>query len=312
LHPACCRRSLLQQAILGLHDSLQQLGSGLAFRVGAPQQQLPALLHEVAPQLALAQDAQDSASSGARGHVELLYHMLPLLDSAEAEARVEAAVAAAAAQLGWTCSVRRFWGTTLYHPDDLPYAAFAAAAASRAEEQQQKQQQAATQQAPAGASRGQAGRPNASPAHFASLPDVMTTFRKLSQQHAAVRQPLPAPSSLPPLPPGLAQTSLAGSMDRDVRALYAAAGAEEALLQLQRLTSVDAAALPCSTSQAGGAGGSSDSSRSVADPRSAFPWEVSEAGALRRLRHYLWGDEAGAAGAGADAAPALAYFTETR
>lgn len=266
--------------------------------------------------------------------VELLYHQLPLPEDAALEARVEAAFRAAAASLGLRCSVQRTWGVTLFHPEDLPYqqyAAAAATAAAAAATKQQRQQRQAQERGPK--QEWEAGQQGASSSiaglstGLQHLPGVMTQFRKLTQQHARVRPPLPPPSSLPPLPPGFSAgaagagestasssgsgssastssaSSLLGSIPSDVHGLYALAGAGDALARLQALVATDLAAALAA----------------APDPRSAFPFAVSEEAALERLRYYLWGRPqggmsggGGAGGAPAEQPPALTYFSDTR
>ena len=55
-----------------------------------------------------------------------------------------------------------------------------------------------------------------------------------------VRIPVPAPERLPPPPPGTVARDIPG----DVPALYAAAGASEALRRLEALTGADMQQLP--------------------------------------------------------------------
>jgi len=76
--------------------------------------------------------------------------------------------------------VRAFWGLTLYHPDDLPWAHFAP--------QKRKQARAPPPLAAASSNAGDA-RFNADAAFFSALPDVMTTFSKVVDAHAMVRLP---------------------------------------------------------------------------------------------------------------------------
>ncbi len=130
---ACLR--LLLEGLHGLQGALAQLGSGLAMRSGTLEEALPALIQQLLQLNQQLQQAGEHAGQHGQvatatiGHVELLFHEEPLPQSAELEAKVEVAFREAAEQLGLSCGVQRFWGLTLYHPDDLPYAAYQQAVA---------------------------------------------------------------------------------------------------------------------------------------------------------------------------------------
>lgn len=68
---------------------------------------------------------------------------------------------------GVTPTVHSYWGLTLYHPEDLPWDAFKRAG-----------------------SRPDPAKPmNCQPANLATLPDVMTQYRKPTQSQSEVRLP---------------------------------------------------------------------------------------------------------------------------
>ncbi len=91
------RAQFLLESLADLRRSLQTLGSTLIFRHGYPEVELPRL----------AQQLQITA---------LYYHQ----EVTSEERAVETAVQHALAALG--VAVHPFWGHTLYHPDDLPFA----------------------------------------------------------------------------------------------------------------------------------------------------------------------------------------------
>ncbi|MEW5319883.1 MAG: hypothetical protein WDW38_011000 [Sanguina aurantia] len=116
-------------------------------------------------------------------HVALYYHMDHPTESLETETKTRGALRNTAKALGVTFSVHTFWGLTLYHPDDLPYSAFHTDSKTEL----------------SGSSRGSDTIVSAS--RFSGLPGVMTDFRKAVQSLSEVRPCIPAPASLPPLPP---------------------------------------------------------------------------------------------------------------
>lgn len=223
------------------------------------------------------------------------------------------------APTGLPCSVHRYWGCTLYHPDDLPFHLWAcgsassggrpgaAAVAGPAAEQQQQQ-------------RGQCSRVNREQQRFACLPAVMTDFRKAVQAHARVRPPLPAPRlasnsggggdgsapTLPPLPAATAaaaaEAGLLGPLPTDLASVYSAAGgaATAALACWEALGAVRCAALApaCSGRH---------------DARSALPFGMGEEQAVQRLRYYLGLEESdGHSVRSVDQEAPIATYRETR
>jgi len=153
--------------------------------------------------------------------IRLVMHAAPIATAAalEAEASVAAAFQAAARELGLEAApVCGCWGATLYHPHDLPYAAFSGglksgAGKSHTHSQHQQQSEAADGQqldrwrdpaaAAAAAPAPATPAPNADPSLYRSLPRTMTEFRRCVQAAASTRRPLATPTKLPPLPPGL-------------------------------------------------------------------------------------------------------------
>jgi deoxyribodipyrimidine photo-lyase len=194
---------------------------------------------------------------------------------------------AAAAQHGMRSSVHWAWGATLYHPEDLPPQVFGASKAGSS---------GGGNAGKAGSSFGwgeeedQGGGEEISPcsrinkegARFARCPAVMTEFRKALQAHTPVRALIPAPHSLPPLPPFVGSSKLGcclcAPLPASVRSVYTAAGegSVAALSRLSDLAGVDTAALSVP--------GSHTFPRS-----SAFPYTVDERSALCRLQYYVGG-----------------------
>jgi len=91
------RAQFLIESVADLRANLRALGADLVVRVGRPEDALAAL----------------ARATNARA---LHYHS----EVGSEELAVEAAVEAALAPLG--VKTARFWGATLYHPDDLPFA----------------------------------------------------------------------------------------------------------------------------------------------------------------------------------------------
>jgi deoxyribodipyrimidine photo-lyase len=90
------RAKFLQESVADLRRSLQELGSDLIVRQGLPEEIIP----ELAAQLEI---------TSAYFHSEV---------TAE-ELKVETSLETALKPLG--IIVKKFWGTTLYHPDNLPF-----------------------------------------------------------------------------------------------------------------------------------------------------------------------------------------------
>ena len=90
------RAKFLVESVINLRQSLRQLGSDLVVRRGRPEEILPALATQVQAQAIYWHEAVTSE-----------------------ETTVDEAVADKVEALGLT--VQTYWGTTLYHPDDLPF-----------------------------------------------------------------------------------------------------------------------------------------------------------------------------------------------
>ena len=93
--PFRCR--FLLQALSDLKQRLQAVGCNLVLRHGLPASEIAAIC--------------------ARGHVDVFFHKETCSEETEDEAAVAAAVAAAP-----SCTLRSFWGSTMVHIDDLPFA----------------------------------------------------------------------------------------------------------------------------------------------------------------------------------------------
>ena len=91
------RGQFLLESVAALRQALQALGSDLVIRHGLPEQEIPAI-------------AAIAGVDAVYAHAE----------STAEERAVETALEAALAPLG--TRYQRFWGHTLYHPDDLPWA----------------------------------------------------------------------------------------------------------------------------------------------------------------------------------------------
>jgi deoxyribodipyrimidine photo-lyase len=90
------RAQFLQESVADLRRSLQHLGSDLVVRVGLPEEIIPDLV-------------KTYAIKAVHWHAEV---------NSE-ELRVEQALERQLAALG--CETAVYWGSTLYHPDDLPF-----------------------------------------------------------------------------------------------------------------------------------------------------------------------------------------------
>ncbi|GBF93236.1 cryptochrome [Raphidocelis subcapitata] len=304
--PPRCR--LLLDALAALQADLEAAGSCLAWRAEAPPSALPSALRALAPSL---------RAAGVSRAALLFTHAADATDrAARAEAAAAAAFEAAARELGFEPEVRGFWGATLHHPDDLPYAAFSQGA------KQQKQQQQRAQRRPealeeqqqqqdgqgggrscAAAGPSTAAQSGLDPRRFAALPRTMTDFRRaLSAAAPPPRPPLPRPAAMPPPPPGCRGGGGGGDggglpaewlapPPREPLELYEAAG-PRALAALQRLA--DLTACP-QLARPGGA----------PHAACAFLFRGGEAAGAERLRRFVRGD-------GGGAAPALRGFAEAR
>jgi deoxyribodipyrimidine photo-lyase len=261
------------QALSALRGTLRALGSDLLVaRSGAVEAAIAAVgaacdagVQMGAPPLSL----------------ELHYYMSPGRQAGALERRVEEAAAAAAAARGAGFQARRHWGHTLYHPDDLPYEAFLSSSASSTVPLTSGNNLPTSVAVEAGGTRQTQEDFGAKVAftRLASIPDVMSDFRRATQATAPVQRPLPTPRWLPKLPPGAAGSgpflSASDPLPAGVLEVYEAAGplALQGLQRLQNLTGLDAATL--------------DAIHDPADPRSAVPFAISEAEGRRRLRRFL-------------------------
>jgi deoxyribodipyrimidine photo-lyase len=91
------RSRFLLQALSDLKMRLQALGCDLVLRNGSP--------------------AQEIATICARGHIDVFFHKETCSEETADEVAVAAAVQAAP-----SCSLNGFWGSTMVHVDDLPFA----------------------------------------------------------------------------------------------------------------------------------------------------------------------------------------------
>jgi len=91
------RARFLLDSVADLRRSFQALGSDLVVRTGHPETVIPQLV-------------QDLGIEAVYWHGEVT----------QEEVAVEQALTRALANLG--CQTRRYWGATLYHPEDLPFA----------------------------------------------------------------------------------------------------------------------------------------------------------------------------------------------
>ncbi|GAB4814041.1 hypothetical protein N2152v2_001087 [Parachlorella kessleri] len=317
----------LLEALTALDSQLQDSGSRLAVHQGLPEVVLeevvslilrgndaakPASPEALDPGPALPRPAAEPSGGtlvGGGRSLGLYYYMEASPESQPLEEAVEQAVHGVAAKHGIKCSIHRYWGATLYHPDDLPYHLFSArkgkaagtgkqsrhstsnAAATPHQRggsedaehaAQHAQQQASTAGgAVLGEQQGDGlqglGRVLVAPQRFASLPGVMSDFRRPVQANTPVRRPLPTPTSpLPPLPTsGEHLAALLGpGIPASLESVYAAGGATHALARLESLVGLRVADLPPP-----GAG--------PVDPRSASPFTLGEQQGLRRLGYLL-------------------------
>ena len=91
------RLRFLLETLTDLRAAYRARGGDLIVRMGRPEAVLPALVQQL-------------------GATYLVYHE----EATDEELRVESAVEAALTAIGVSCE--GFWGHTLYHPDDLPFA----------------------------------------------------------------------------------------------------------------------------------------------------------------------------------------------
>lgn len=231
------KAQLRLDALRALSQSFAAQNSGLSVRVGSTTAYVADLL---------AQLSVSGASSETPLRVDLLHHLEMGPDAAELEARVQSCFLASLRTYGWRGEVRTFWNKTLYHPDDVdPYF------------HKGKSDGPPSSKLPI----------NNDPERFKGYPAVMTNFRKALQGCCEIRQPLPAPTSLPPLP-----FEPCDSLPSTPTALYEALDLLPALRNLESLTN-----LPAGSSRW--------------DSRSAFPFEASEAAAHQRLHTYMFGSQ---------------------
>lgn len=266
------RLRALLQALASLRSDLQALGSDLLFGQGMPERLVAQLVGLAA------------APGSAVVSVSLHAHMMP--GSAALEDAVAAGFQEAAKAAGLHSSVHWCWDRTLYHPDDLHAAGFGGAST-----QEEQRQQSPTPE-----------RINRDAQRFASLPEVMTQFRKAVQTRVAIRAPLPAPASLPPLPPSLqGRGPLRAPLPTQVLALYVAAGpaGEAALARWEQLAGVRAAGLPRADCE-------------HRDARCAWPFSAGEGAALERLRTFLGRAERQRPAVGGGEEPPIRGYQERR
>ena len=209
----------LLEALADLRATLGRLGSTLLLRHGDPADAIAGVVLDIRSAL---------GGNPATADITVMFHDEPGTD----EVMVADAVVARARAEG--CSVRRCWGCTLKHPDDLPRTEQRWGALARPNNVGGKRRRgkgkgrpttAAT--SPIGiADRGEpadpaadvrvpttasadtgpsgdspSGRVDVTPHRFHGLPLIMGEFRRAARA-AALRPVLPAPGRLPPPPPG--------------------------------------------------------------------------------------------------------------
>lgn len=91
------RAQFLLESIADLRHSLRSRGSDLVIRCGLPEEEIPALVKELA--------------------IDAIYYQQEVTSE---EVKVESAIARSVESLG--LEMRSFWGATLHHRDDLPFA----------------------------------------------------------------------------------------------------------------------------------------------------------------------------------------------
>lgn len=126
------RQTFLMESVMALHESLTSLGSGLLIGYGKPEDVLPELIKECSATKVFAHE-----------------------EATTEETEIEDAVEQKLEELG--VSFETFWGSTLYHIDDLPF-------------------------------------------DIDDVPDVFTAFRKKVEKFSKVRDEIPTPNVMPPLP----------------------------------------------------------------------------------------------------------------
>ena len=307
--PPCLRfpSRLLLEAAATLRGDLRRLGSDLLWSQGTPEALVGRLV-------ALA------VGAGAT-RLALHHYSQPGRGSADLERTVAAAFAAAAARQGVPTSVQRYWGSTLHHPDDLPFAALlpqraaasagscadgssggAANARSQQQELQHPQQQQQQQQQPAAGS-ASGGGVDLQQDRFACLPSVMSDFRReLLQARTPVRPPLSPPlaadgsssssgsscggstvASAPVLPP------LPAGLAAEAAAAGLAAPLPTQVAAVYAAAGPAAAAALARWEELSGqrCADLAPAGSGAHDPRSAVPFGMGEAAGLRRLRHFV-------------------------
>ncbi|PSC72038.1 cryptochrome DASH-like isoform A [Micractinium conductrix] len=301
------RLRLLLEAAATLRGDLRRLGSDLLWSQGTPEALVGRLV-------ALA------VGAGAT-RLALHHYSQPGRGSADLERTVAAAFAAAAARQGVPTSVQRYWGSTLHHPDDLPFAALlpqraaasagscadgssggAANARSQQQELQHPQQQQQQQQQPAAGS-ASGGGVDLQQDRFACLPSVMSDFRReLLQARTPVRPPLSPPlaadgsssssgsscggstvASAPVLPP------LPAGLAAEAAAAGLAAPLPTQVAAVYAAAGPAAAAALARWEELSGqrCADLAPAGSGAHDPRSAVPFGMGEAAGLRRLRHFV-------------------------
>ncbi len=231
----------------------------------------------------------------------------------------------------------------LEHVDTLVNCHNAVTGHAKSQPTQQAQQQ--VDQAP-----GFSGRPHADHQRYQHMPSVMTTWRKVTEAAAVTRAALPAPTSLPPLPPGWAVGDTATFQQHTTQQQQQQQQQQPHVTQqeLQRAQEpshsqqqgqgqwqqqqhqapgllgaipVDALSLysPAALADIEALTGQQLSqlvqpaSSGLHHECSAWPFTANEQQGLRHLRSFVWGNAEGAAAVGAplQSAP-LRHFTDTR
>lgn len=135
----------MQQRLLGCNSNLH-------FALRAPEQEIPALVRSLAQVVS---------------HIDLYHYSQIGWQSVEEEDAVDEAFHAASKELGIGSQTHRFWGHTLYHPRDVLAAVRRPASMSSSTSASPLDDHAET-------------RFNSCPDLFADVPQVMTSFRKVS------------------------------------------------------------------------------------------------------------------------------------
>ncbi|KAF5837380.1 cryptochrome DASH2 [Dunaliella salina] len=289
---------------------------------GQPGEQIPALVTRIGQDMLLQADGGSVPAPPC--HLTIHYHMEALPEQTEEEDQVALGIQGAVERLQpslapgmLSAKMVGHWGRTLYHPDDLPYAAMSGAKAPSPAQPQGSESYAQVSTNSSGAEWGDAPdvtggdsatgpswsrtQVDVSRQRLRCMPPTMTRFRKALRDPAQgtytlVREPLPPPCSpLPPLPPTVSTWSpqssttqpasglAASGLPKSVCDAYDSAGCGAALDELGGLVGVDYRRLPATQCAPG------SPEMDAHDPRSAFQHAAGEEAALSRLRSYVWG-----------------------